>query len=118
MDQATFIEWQKDVALRYARFLANRSLEQMQRAVHAFGGYDLVEDRQKHREYCAGELMGVVAGIHAASAMMRGAVVGADPIGAEAMMRIYAEANDPKANGPDNPDLAASGLPSEPRDSA
>lgn len=94
MDPATFMEWQKDVGLRYARFLVLRTFEQMQRAIDSMGAYELVEDKQKHREFCAGELMGVVSGIHAASALMRGAVLPGDPIAAEAMMRIYAEVNE------------------------
>jgi hypothetical protein len=94
-----FVTWQKDVGLRYARFLAQRSLEQLQRAVDATRAYDMMEDKQKHREYCANELMGVVAGMHAASALMRGAVIPADAIGAEAMMRIYDEANQAPAEG-------------------
>lgn len=88
--------WAKDVSLRYGRFLAQRTLEQLQRAVENFAGIEFVPDKQKHREWSASELMGTVSGLHAASAMIRGAVVVADPIGAEAMMRIYEEANTPK----------------------
>lgn len=86
-------DWAKDVSLRYGRFLARNTVQQLERAVAAFVAYDHVDDKQKHRDYCAAELMGVVAGLHAASAIIRGSVVIADPIGAEAMMRIYEEAN-------------------------
>lgn len=85
--------WEKDVSLRYGRFLAQRTLEQFQRAVANFSGIEFVDDKQKHREHSAAELMGVVSGLHAASAMIRGQVLIADPVGAEAMMRIYEEAN-------------------------
>lgn len=91
--------WEAEVSFRYARFLAHRAFEQMERCLQAFGGYDIVPDKQKHREYCAAELMGVVSGIHASSAMMRGAVKCADAVGAEAMMRIYDEANTQKVGG-------------------
>lgn len=100
MDAEVFQAWQKDVGLRYARFLAERAMEQLQRAVATLNSYEIVEDKQKHREYCAAELMGVVSAIHAASAMVRGAVVSSDSIGAEAMMRIYKEANEPQAQAP------------------
>lgn len=86
-------QWNKDVSLRYGRFLARNTADQLSRTIMSFAAAEHVADKQKHRDYCAQELMGVVAGLHAASAMIRGAVVIADPIGAEAMMRIYEEAN-------------------------
>jgi hypothetical protein len=118
MPPGVFVTWQKDVGLRYSRFLAERGLEQMQRVVQSMGAYELMEDKQKHRNYCAQELMGIVAGIHAASALMRGAVIPADAIGAEAMMRIYQEVNEPKAPAneqPSDPAVETVGLASEPR---
>ena len=85
--------WLMDVSLRYGRWLAARALEQLGRVVEqVFPAYDMVPDKQKHRDYCAGELMGVVASMHASSTLIRGVVKIADPIGAEASMRIYAEA--------------------------
>lgn len=98
--------WHKDVSLRYGRFLAQRSVEQLQRATSMFAGYDHVDDKQKHRDYCGQELMGVVAGIHAAAALVRGAVLTSDPVGVEAMMRIYEEVNGPKAQTPAAPAAA------------
>jgi hypothetical protein len=92
-DQANLEFWHKDVSLKYGRFLAQRGFEQMERAVQAFGAYEHVDDKQKHRDYCANELMGVVASIHASSALIRGAVLAADPIGAQAMMQLYEAAN-------------------------
>lgn len=100
-DQANLEFWHKDVSLRYGRFLAQRGHEQMQRVIDILPGYDHVDDKQKHRDHCAAELMGCVASIHASSAMIRGAVLVADPIGAEGMMRIYDEANAaPKQTAP------------------
>lgn len=92
--------WHKDVSLRYGRFLARNTHTQLQRAIDAFGGYDHVDDKQKHRDYCAAELMGVIAGIHASSSLIRGSVLIADPVGAEAMMRIYEEVNGPIEKAP------------------
>lgn len=102
-DQANLEFWHKDVSLRYGRFLAQRGIEQMQRVIDIFGGYDHIDDKQKHRDYCAAELMGCVASIHASSALIRGAVLAADPIGAQAMMQLYETANpvpEPKPGAP------------------
>jgi hypothetical protein len=94
--------WLMDVSLRYGRFLAERSLEQLARVIdQVFPAYELVDDKQKHRDYCANEIMGVVSGMYSSSALIRGAVKIGDPLGAEAMMRIYAEANSaPKSTEP------------------
>lgn len=106
-DQANLEFWHKDVSLRYGRFLAQRGHEQMQRVIDILPGYDHVDDKQKHRDHCAAELMGCVASIHASSAMIRGAVLIADPIGAEGTMRIYDEANVPAKTTSPSPIPAA-----------
>jgi hypothetical protein len=95
-DQADYTFWHKDVSLRYGRWLAMRTQDQLQRAIAMLPNIEHVDDKMKHRAYCAQELMGVVAGLHASSAMIRGAVLIDDPVGAEAMMRIYDEANAPR----------------------
>jgi hypothetical protein len=93
--------WLMDVSLRYGRFLAERARDQLQTVIDLFPGIDVVADKQKHRNYCAEQIMGVVAGMYSSSAMIRGAVKIGDPLGAEAMMRIFAEAgfkkDDPNA---------------------
>lgn len=100
MPRITYATWHSDVSLRYGRFLAARAAEQLQRAIDLFPGYEHVDDKQKHRDYCASEIMGVIAGMHASSALIRGAVLTSDPVGAEAMMRIYDEANKPHVDLP------------------
>lgn len=84
--------WLMDVSLRYGRFLAERARDQLQTVIDIFPGIDIVPDKQKHRNYCAEQIMGVVAGMYSSSALIRGAIKIADPLGAEAMMRIFAEA--------------------------
>lgn len=84
--------WLMDVSLRYGRWLAERARDQLQTVVDLFPGIDVVQDKQKHRNYCAEQIMGVVAGMYSSSALIRGAIKIADPLGAEAMMRVFAEA--------------------------
>jgi hypothetical protein len=98
--------WLMDVSLRYGRFLAARARDQLNTVIDLFPGIDVVQDKQKHRNYCAEQIMGVVAGMYSSSALIRGAVKIGDPLGAEAMMRIFAEAGF-KRDAPDAANAAA-----------
>lgn len=91
--------WLRTVNQRYGLFLAGnaeRAIKLTMRTLSPLIG-DALD--QPHRDHFSNELIGACSTLHAATALIRGAVIVPNPLDVEAVMRLYALDNTPAVSG-------------------
>lgn len=84
------------VSIRYSRFLIQRTLTALSVMEKNLDTVDVVPDKRKFYEYYAGQIDLAVKSFQAATLLMTGQTIVADPVECETAMRVYYAAATPK----------------------